>query len=102
MKINRTRSITSLQPNDRNGHKPSIVTGFWGDKSVGVRGTSCGPGRIPITEEAIKLAWYENLHPVDEKTLKEVKPKMSLPVKKEKPKADLFDLVAAFNKRRSR
>lgn len=102
MKLNRTRSVTSLQPDVRNGHKPAVSTQFWGDKSVGMRGTFCGSGKVPISEEAVKLAWYEDLHAVDEKTLKEVKPTMKLPVKKEKKKADLFDLVAAFNKRRSR
>jgi hypothetical protein len=102
-KLNRTRSVTSLQPNERNGHKPSIVTSFWGDKSVGMRGTHQGAGK-KIELEAPKttiLLWYENLKPIDPVSLKEVKPVTKAPVKPEKKKADLFDLVKQFQQKRT-
>jgi hypothetical protein len=101
MKLNRTRSLTSLQPLTRNGHNPSTVTGFWGDMSVGMRGSFTGNGKkIPISDEAKKIAlWYENLHEIDPETLKEVKPTIQVPAKIKKKKACLYDLVRKWEQR---
>ena len=107
MKLNRFRSLVSLQPDKRNGHKPPIVSQFWGDKSVVLRNSESGPGMIPKQkpEQPAKiLPWWLDLHSVDPVTLKTVLPKIKceiVEVQVEK-KPDLDALVAAFNKRRSR
>jgi len=49
------------------------VTNFWGDKSLGIRGSRKGPGRKPKEEEPKRdPVWYKNLIVVDEETLKPV------------------------------
>src|SRR5579864_4441583 len=100
MKINRTKTVTSLQPDTRNGHKPPITTQFWGDKSVAIKNTVSGKGRKPKPkpEEPKTKMWWEDLHSVDECTLKAIIPKVKYtpPAKKQKT---LDDLVAAFQGR---
>ena len=106
MKLNRTRSVTSLQPDERNGHKPAVVTQFWGNKAVALRGTSRGPGKRVVVDAVPekKLLWWEDLRPVDPVTLKEIKlvpPKKAVKPQSEKPKLTLDALVSAFQARRS-
>lgn len=104
-KLNRTRSVTSLQPDERNGHKPAVVTQFWGDKSVSLRGTTQGPGKrvVAIDDPLQGKMWYQNIHAIDEKTLKEVKPMIKMKfTPKQKKQLTLDDLLVKFNERRSR
>ena len=105
MKLNRTRSLASLQPDKRNGHKPAIVTQFWGDKSVGLRNSTQGRGRCQKTDPEVpvkNLLWWQDLHPVDSVTLKPLLPKIKCEVMEEKVEPDLDKLMAVFNGRRSR
>lgn len=106
MKLNRTRTVASLQPDVRNGHKPAVVTQFWGNKSVAVRSTESGPGKKPPALPVIKeiLPWYHpaNLHPIDEVTLKSVKPTVKVTQPKSKSQISLDSLIANFQARRTK
>jgi len=70
-----SRTVTSLSPDTRNGHRPSLTVQFWGDKSLGIRGTSRGPGKkLEYEGPQRDPAWYKNLIAIDEVTLKAAKP----------------------------
>jgi len=98
-----SRTVTSLSPDTRNGHRPSLTVQFWGDKSLGIRGTAKGPGKkLEYEEPQRDSAWYKNLIQIDAVTLKTAKPK----TKKTnwtppKDRTVTFDsLIAKFEERR--
>ena len=104
-KIMASRTVTSLSPDTRNGHRPSLTVQFWGDRSLGIRGSRKGPGKPREWEEQPKdSAWYKNLIQIDAATLKPVKPKAKK--KNWTPPKDktvtLDSLIAKFEQRRSK
>lgn len=104
MKLNRTRSVTSLQPDKRNGHKPAVTTQFWGNRSVGIRGTERGRGKPVKIDDLTKeqKPWWLNQIQYDDATLRNVVPKVKTEPKPEKPKLTLDKLITAYTQRRSK
>ena len=97
------RTVASLSPDTRNGHRPATTVQFWGDRSLAIRGTSKGPGKkLEYPVENVKKDWWVDQIKVDPVTLKTAQP-----VAKQKnwtPPKDrtvtLDSLIAKFNGRR--
>ena len=99
-----SRTVTSLSPDTRNGHKPSITVQFWGDRSLAMRGTSRGPGKkLEYEPIEVKKDWWVEQIKVDPVTLKAAKPKakkVNWTPKKDKT-ITLDTLIAKFEGRRT-
>lgn len=100
-----SRTVTSLSPDTRNGHRPSLTVQFWGDRSLAMRGTSRGPGKKRTFEDTeVPKDWWVNQILIDPATLKTAIPKAKK-VNWTPPKnrtVTLDSLITKFNGRRSK
>lgn len=104
MKLMTMRTVASLSPDERNGHKPAVVAQFWGDRSRGQRGTSKGPGKkLEYAPIEVKKDWWVNQIAIDPVTLKAALPKAK-PTNWTPPKdrtISLDQLIGKFQKERN-